>query len=512
MTLLGDQVKRSRVVICSCLKNEGPYLLEWVAYHRLLGVDGFLLFDNDSNDGTSELLRDLDRIGVVNRVEWPTVAGVSPQISAFNHAIGKLSQCAEFVFNLDADEFIVPESGGLSEFLDSVADDVGAIAINQRVFGSGGEQEYRPLPVLERFVLASKPDYAENRFFKTLYRPSFAKKVTDPHYVHLARGRATHPDGSDLVTGDHPGASVEIQNDRIAIHHYILKSREEFEIKRSRGGGAAASSELRAARYSCDSFFLERDKHANACRADGLDAVLPKLKAEMQRLMQLCMYSRAVGGLHRADFLRNDESQVGTRVTVRNVPSAPDMEPEGMAALTECLSGARVFLDYGASGAVFMAGAAGVPLVITAGADETYLSKVSAGFSQFETQAQLVTCPVDIGSVNEWEYPLMPEAAHKWPAYSASPWALASDLKKCPDVVLIKGRFRVACFLVSLLESAPGGVILFDDYVDRDHYHEIESILPPTRCHGRLAVFEVPSGVRFDRAVRMLMKYAADPR
>ena len=46
-------------------KNEGPYLLEWVAYHRMIGFDNILIFQNDSDDYTHETLRILDSLGVV---------------------------------------------------------------------------------------------------------------------------------------------------------------------------------------------------------------------------------------------------------------------------------------------------------------------------------------------------------------------------------------------------------------------------------------------------------------
>ena len=43
-------------VIVGCMKNEAPYIVEWVAYHRAIGVDNFLIYTNGCEDGTSQML------------------------------------------------------------------------------------------------------------------------------------------------------------------------------------------------------------------------------------------------------------------------------------------------------------------------------------------------------------------------------------------------------------------------------------------------------------------------
>jgi hypothetical protein len=58
-----------------------------------------------------------------------------------------------------------------------------------------------------------------------------------------------------------------------------------------------------------------------------------------------------------------------------------------------------------------------------------------------------------------------------------------------PDCVLIDGRFRVACFLTSLLNADVGTSIIFDDYNDRRHYHVVEEVVPKIKESGRQAIF-----------------------
>ena len=75
--------------------------------------------------------------------------------------------------------------------------------------------------------------------------------------------------------------------------------------------------------------------------------------------------------------------------------------------------------------------------------------------------------------------------------YIESPWNRGQK----PEVILVDGRFRVACSLYSLASADPGSTILFDDYKDREHYHVVEEFLEPTRFCGRQAIFEVPEAL-----------------
>ncbi len=95
---------------------------------------------------------------------------------------------------------------------------------------------------------------------------------------------------------------------------------------------------------------------------------------------------------------------------------------------------------------------------------------------------------VDFGPVGDWGRPLGYANRSLITEYTEAHFG--GD--KQPDLILIDGRFRVACFLASLLHAKPGSVILFDDYTDRQHYHIVEEFLLPSATCGRQARFEVP--------------------
>ena len=44
------------LTISAIMKNEGPYLKEWLEFHHMVGVEHFFLYDNNSDDKTREIL------------------------------------------------------------------------------------------------------------------------------------------------------------------------------------------------------------------------------------------------------------------------------------------------------------------------------------------------------------------------------------------------------------------------------------------------------------------------
>jgi hypothetical protein len=71
-----------KIGICAIFKDEARDLLEWLAFHKMIGVDRFFLYDNGSSDGGSELIRRSDFSRNVMITKWDDRPG---QLSAYNH-------------------------------------------------------------------------------------------------------------------------------------------------------------------------------------------------------------------------------------------------------------------------------------------------------------------------------------------------------------------------------------------------------------------------------------------
>lgn len=95
---------------------------------------------------------------------------------------------------------------------------------------------------------------------------------------------------------------------------------------------------------------------------------------------------------------------------------------------------------------------------------------------------------IDVGPVAKWGRPRTFRKRRNFIHYIEGVWTGVAR----PDVVLIDGRFRVACFLTCLLHARPGTRIVFDDYVGRRTYHLVEEFVTPDARNARQAVFTVP--------------------
>lgn len=115
----------------------------------------------------------------------------------------------------------------------------------------------------------------------------------------------------------------------------------------------------------------------------------------------------------------------------------------------------------------------------------------------------------DLGQIGEWGRPRSYEKRQRFLHYVCHPWF---GLPKAPDVILIDGRFRVACFLAAFSYAQQRTTIVFDDYVHRPKYHVVEEFLSPVQLGSRLAVFVIDPGCRDadlkQRAISELQKFS----
>ena len=97
-----------RLAIAAIFKNEAPYILEWIAFHRFVEIDHFFIADNNSDDGTTELLAALDRAGIVTHIPFPGKPDEAPQLPAYREIMRRHKNDADWFAFIDGDEFLLP--------------------------------------------------------------------------------------------------------------------------------------------------------------------------------------------------------------------------------------------------------------------------------------------------------------------------------------------------------------------------------------------------------------------
>ncbi len=301
---------RSGNVIVGCMKNEAPYIVEWVAYHRAIGVDNFIIYTNGCEDGTSELLDRLQAMGVLqhrNNDDWK---GNSPQQHALNQSLNEdVVKNADWLIHIDVDEFINIRCGNgtLADFFARVPDATN-VAMTWRLFGHNGVTELRDELVIEQFDTCA-PKYCPKPHtvwgFKTMFRNIGAYEKISCHRPNkldeAMRGDVFWVNGSGQPMGDAVkdngwrSSKASIGYDLLQLNHYALRSAESFLIKRQRGRA------LHVDRSIGINYWVRMDWSVH--KDITIKRNIPRVRAEVDRLMadaELAKWHRHGFAWHRA--------------------------------------------------------------------------------------------------------------------------------------------------------------------------------------------------------------------
>lgn len=220
------------VCVAACIKNEAPYLEEWLEYHLLLGVEHFYLYDNGSCDNLAAVLEPYVRHGLVTCIAWP---GKGQQHAIYRHALRRLSRETRWLAFIDIDEFAQPLLHRDLPSLLREYEGASQLVAQWVHFGSSGHAARRPGLVVERFT---RREPGSRYVGKSFCRPAAAID-TQIHFCFVF-GRSVDEDGRPQESFTPTKNACE----RIRINHYAVKSREEYLAKARKGtsvGGEIAS-------------------------------------------------------------------------------------------------------------------------------------------------------------------------------------------------------------------------------------------------------------------------------
>jgi hypothetical protein len=295
----------SGTVIVGCMKNEAPYILEWIAHHRAIGVDNFLIYTNDCSDGTAELLNCLQDMGVVQHRDNTTWKGKSPQQHALNMSLNEpLIRNADWIIHIDVDEFINVRTGNgtLRDFIDLVPDATN-IAMTWRLFGHNGKTRLTDALVTEQFDTCA-PKYCPKPHtvwgFKTMFRNIGAYQKISCHrpnkLLQDAENKVKWVNGSgqdmtgEVARNGWRNSRKSIGYDLLQLNHYALRSADSFLIKRQRGRA------LHVDRSIGINYWVRMDWSVH--RDTTIQRNIPRLTLERDRLLQ----NDRLRALHQAGF------------------------------------------------------------------------------------------------------------------------------------------------------------------------------------------------------------------
>jgi hypothetical protein len=233
-----------KIAIHSIIKDPyTPYLLEWLEYHREIGIDHFFIYDNDSAVPISSVVSGNDiTIEVIHNTP---ITAVNAQLEAYNRFLLKLTSGELPYFDriafIDEDEFITCPNTDIKSVLSNYLS-YPALALSWRIFGSSGLLHRTPESQVKKFTKYTGRYYESNINIKCIVNPYLVSKVTTPHSFEYHFGHCVNVHKIPIEYA----FSYPVY-DLIWINHYWTRSLDEFKEKalvRGMVGGKKRSMDM----------------------------------------------------------------------------------------------------------------------------------------------------------------------------------------------------------------------------------------------------------------------------
>ncbi len=251
--------------VVAIMKNEGPYLKEWLDFHILVGVTKFFLYDNESTDDTFKILKPYIESGIVDYTYYP---GRAMQKPAYHDAVKKHCDKTRYMALIDLDEFLVPvKHKTLPDFLNTLPR-FSQLIISWVNYGSNGHKKKPCGLVIENYTKRGKKRYG----VKSIINPRLIVYLGNPHYNFVAGPTIDE-------NGKHIGAVNQENNpttiNKIRCNHYQTKSYEEYYARCCKGS-AATGALLKTFGKDIETNFQSFDK--NEISDNIMDKYIKQLK------------------------------------------------------------------------------------------------------------------------------------------------------------------------------------------------------------------------------------------
>ncbi len=237
----------ARYLVTTCMKDEGPFILEWLAWHKAIGIQDFVIFTNDCSDGTGAILDRLEEMGQLRHMPNPALSVGSPHFQpialAYTPFLPEFEK-ADFYISMDVDEFINIRAGqGRMADLLQATGPFDALSMSELNHGSNFKEDFEPGLVMEQFPRHQREapgKFRSRRGVKTLTRLGSRLKHIRNHRPDLA-GDVTWLDGSGRALASlhedpkENGIDVRGTYELVSLDHFALRSIGSFLIKMARG-------------------------------------------------------------------------------------------------------------------------------------------------------------------------------------------------------------------------------------------------------------------------------------
>ena len=221
MALAGTSQHKYFLSLLAPLKDEEPYLIEFISYYLIHGVDHFYFYDNESRIRVVEAIGDYREVCTVLRAPGDAV-----QERALAHFCKNFKHETKWVAAFDIDEFVLPHRhDSFRQFLLDY-DRCDGIGINWVMFGDGHHKTRPAGGVIENYL------YREARQHPCIKSVVKTDKLVgfldNAHFATLAEGSLYVDAHMNPITNAYNESPT---TDIIQLNHYFTKSAAEWNRK-----------------------------------------------------------------------------------------------------------------------------------------------------------------------------------------------------------------------------------------------------------------------------------------
>ena len=251
------------------IKNAACYMDEWINYHKLVGVDHFYIYDNESTDNLREVLKPYIKSGLVTYTYWK---GKCQQNKCYNYALNKHRFETKWLGFIDDDEFVVPmQDKKITDVLEKLNIN-SALSINWVIYGSNGLKKKTDGLVIEKFT--KRGNISIESPCKLIVNPRIACFIDAVHFAFCV-GK-NYPVNEKKEKSNWCG---KYTGDLVRINHYHTKSLEEYILKKKRGDAFYGEY-----KNGTEEVFYKKDKNNNIVEDDIMKKYIPEVKKMINKI------------------------------------------------------------------------------------------------------------------------------------------------------------------------------------------------------------------------------------
>jgi hypothetical protein len=409
--------------ILAMFKNESMIIKDWFDHYIREGVDHFYLIDNGSTDDYWNKIHIYEKY--ITLVKDSTrLPHSGTQTFLYNKIyLDKVKKETKWLIICDIDEYIYSRNGNIKimDVLNKLPNNVENIWLPWKIFGSNGNIN-QPDNIIQSFTKRNI-DYSDNDGYgKTICRTKNLNNIDCcGHTVQINNNNECY-NANGINYNKFNFTNENCNNLDLHLNHYMVMSEEYYlKVKSIRGGGESGST----LKYTID-FFHENEKNYNKM----IDTELSNKVYDMQPF-----------------FIENDKE-----------------------LFYKYLDKASHYLEYGSGGSTFQAYIRNnIKKIVSIESDLEWYNKINS-IVNYNNNVDYRYC--DMKTVpNNWGYPGSDSTLDDWIRYSNLITTLDSDLLSKLDLILIDGRFRIACCLKCHQYMNDNCLIVFDDFLNRHYYH-----------------------------------------